>query len=132
MSTASTADATETIVERFSLKALVEACLIVEEGVATTKDTELGMMAGAGILPGPFARADEQGLDEVLRGARARRGGVGRTASRPRCCSSALSRQGRLGKKSGQGFFPYPNPDDGQARETCRCSRREATWGSSG
>ena len=57
---------TETLVERFGLKALVESCLVLEEGVASAKDIEIGMMMGAGILPGPFARADEQGLDEVL------------------------------------------------------------------
>ena len=29
-----------------------------------------------------------------------------------------LVAQGRLGKKSGQGFFPYPQPDPGDQRET--------------
>ena len=67
MTTASTTSkATDTLVERYSLKALVESCLVLEEGVAGIKDIEIGMMAGAGILPGPFARADERGLDDVL------------------------------------------------------------------
>src|ERR1700750_2150984 len=57
---------TETLVDRFSLKALVESCLVLEEGVAAIKDIDIGMMAGAGILPGPFARADEAGLDTML------------------------------------------------------------------
>ena len=65
MSTA-TESATGTLVERFGLKALVECCLVLEEGIAGIKDIDIGMMAGAGILPGPFARADEQGLDDVL------------------------------------------------------------------
>src|SRR5205085_7712279 len=37
-----------------------------EEGLASMKDIDLGLMAGAGIMPPPFARADQQGLDEVL------------------------------------------------------------------
>ena len=61
-----TAQQTGTIVDRFTLKAFVEACLVLQEGVASSKDIEIGMMTGAGILPGPFARADERGLDETL------------------------------------------------------------------
>ena len=117
MSTASTTEgATATIVERFSLKALVEACLVVEEGVATTKDTELGMMAGAGILPGPFARADEQGLDDVLDALGRAEAEWGERFAAPLLLKRLVA-QGRLGKKSGQGFFPYPQPDGGQDRE---------------
>ena len=61
-----TAQQTSNVVERFTLKAFLEACLVLEEGVASLKDIETGMMTGAGILPGPFARADERGLDEML------------------------------------------------------------------
>src|SRR5947209_12075190 len=65
---ADTADGMDTaaLVERFTLKALVESCLVLEEGIASMKDIDLGMMAGAGIIPPPFARADQQGLDELL------------------------------------------------------------------
>jgi len=61
-----TAQKTSSVVERFMLKAFREACLVLEEGVASLKDIETGMITGAGILPGPFARADETGLDEML------------------------------------------------------------------
>jgi len=56
----------ERIVERFGLKAFVEACLVLEEGIAGVREIDLGMMLGTGMVPGPFARADARGLDEVL------------------------------------------------------------------
>ena len=67
MSTASAqGGALDTIVDRMGLKTLVESCLVLEEGVASAKDIEVGMMMGAGILPGPFARAGDAGLDAIL------------------------------------------------------------------
>src|SRR3954466_2503999 len=118
MSTSSTtSQATETLVERFQLKALVEACLVVEEGIAGVKDVDVGLMAGAGIMPGPFQRADERGLDDVLE-ALERARSEGGEAFEPPALLRRLVAQGRVGKKSGQGFFPYPQPDGDQERET--------------
>src|SRR6266513_1787326 len=37
------------LVELLSLKTLIEACLVVEEGVATHRDIDFAMMAGAGL-----------------------------------------------------------------------------------
>jgi enoyl-CoA hydratase / 3-hydroxyacyl-CoA dehydrogenase len=117
MSTAASTPATETLVERFGLKALVESCLVLQEGLASAKDIEIGMMAGAGILPGPFARADERGLDDVVEALERAQSEWGE-AYQPPLILRRLVAQGRLGKRSGQGFFPYPDPDDGQDRET--------------
>ena len=112
MSTGAELDA-DALVERFTLKALVESCLVLEEGVASMKDIDLGMMAGAGIIPPPFARADQIGLDEVLVGARARRRASGaRASSRRRSCGGWSPRAGSA-SRSGQGFFPYARPDAG-------------------
>jgi enoyl-CoA hydratase / 3-hydroxyacyl-CoA dehydrogenase len=117
MSTGTEAQATSTLVDRMGLKTLVESCLVLEEGVASAKDIEMGMMMGAGILPGPFARADEAGLDTLLEQLeRAQRDWGG--AFEPPAILRRLVAQGRLGKKSGQGFFPYPQPDPGDQRET--------------
>ena len=104
------------VVERFQLRALVEACLIVEEGVAGTRDVDLAMAAGAGISPGPFALADQQGLDSVLEALVRAEERWGEAFSAP-VVLRRLGAQGRLGRKSGQGFFAYPRPDDGQTRE---------------
>lgn len=105
------------VVERMGLKTLVEACLVLEEGVAAAKDVELGMMMGAGILPGPFARADEAGLDTVLEQLERAQREWG-PAFEPPVLLRRLVAQGRLGKKSGQGFFPYPQADEGEQSET--------------
>jgi enoyl-CoA hydratase / 3-hydroxyacyl-CoA dehydrogenase len=123
MSTA-TERVTDTLVERMGLKTLVESCLVLEEGVAAAKDIEMGMMMGAGILPGPFARADEAGLDTVLeRLERAQR--EWGDAFEPPSIVRRLVAQGRLGKKSGQGFFPYPRPDPGEQRDTVLLETRD-------
>ncbi|MEA2428629.1 MAG: hypothetical protein QOF37_2257 [Thermoleophilaceae bacterium] len=112
-----TTDATATLVERLSLKTLVESCLVLEDGVASLKDIEVGMMMGAGILPGPFARADEQGLDEVLSALERAEAEWGENFAPPKILKRLVN-QGRLGKKSGQGFFPYPQPDPNGSKET--------------
>jgi enoyl-CoA hydratase / 3-hydroxyacyl-CoA dehydrogenase len=113
-----TTQATGTVVERFTLKALVEACLVLEEGVASLKDIETGMMTGAGILPGPFARADEAGLDETLAALERAEREWGDNFAPPTILRRLVA-QGRLGRKSGQGFFPYPQPDPGfEQKET--------------
>src|SRR5436190_2092107 len=107
-----TATGEMTVVERFQLKAFVEAVMVGDEGVAATKDVELGMMMGAGILPGPLTRADEAGLDAMLERLELaeREWGDGFA---PPLLLRRLVNQGRLGKKAGQGFFFYPRPDEG-------------------
>jgi len=119
------ATAETTVVERFQLKAFVEAVMVVDEGVASTKDVDLGMMMGAGILPGPLARADEAGLDEMLErlGLAEREWGDGFAAP---ALLRRLVNQGRLGKRSGQGFFFYPRADDGfEQKETILLETRD-------
>ena len=38
----------EALAERFQLKAFVESCLVLEEGIAGVRDIDLGMMMGTG------------------------------------------------------------------------------------
>jgi enoyl-CoA hydratase/3-hydroxyacyl-CoA dehydrogenase len=116
-----------TVVDRFQLKAFVEAVMLVDEGVTTTKDVDLGMMMGAGILPGPLARADEAGLDEMLERLELAQREWGDGFSPPQLLRR-LVQQGRLGKKTGQGFFFYPQPnDDFDQKETLLFETREDT-----
>lgn len=106
------APAAEEVVERFLLKAVVEACLVLEDGVASSREIDLGMMAGAGLIPPPLARADATGLDEVLATLERAEADWGEHYAPPAILRRLVA-QGRLGVKSGQGFFGYARPDAG-------------------
>jgi len=113
----------EELVELLVLKTFREAALVLEEGVATHRDIDFGMMAGAGLDPRrgllpPFMKADVDGLDSVLeRLERAAEKHGDRFA--PPTILKRLVAQGRLGQKSGQGFYAYPQPDaDGSGPST--------------
>ena len=114
------------LTQRFVLKAFVEACLVLEDGMATVRDIDLGMMAGAGLIPPPFARADQTGLDEVLAALQAAAAEWGEQFAPPLILRRLVA-QGRLGAKTGQGFFAYKQPDnDGFAQgETVQLETRD-------
>jgi enoyl-CoA hydratase/3-hydroxyacyl-CoA dehydrogenase len=95
---------------------VAECCRLVEEGVGGVRETDLGMALGAGIAPGPFARADDMGLDVVLQTLEWAKGEWGE-AFEPPALLRRLVAQGRLGKKTGQGFYAYPQPDAGEQLE---------------
>jgi enoyl-CoA hydratase/3-hydroxyacyl-CoA dehydrogenase len=112
------------LVELLSCKTLLEACLVLEEGVATHRDIDLGMMAGAGLDPRrgllpPFMRADSEGLDVVLERMEEAQERHGERFAPPTVLRRLVA-QGRLGQKSGQGFYPYPQPDSEQPAETVK------------
>ena len=116
------------VAELMGLKALVEACLLLEEGVASARDIDVGMMAGAGFDPRrnlfpPFWKADMLGLDEVLAKLEAAEADHGPRFAPPRILRRLVS-QGRLGMKSGQGFYAYPQPDQGDQCETVKLETR--------
>jgi len=116
------------LVELLSLKTFVEACLVLEEGVATHRDIDFGMMAGAGLDPRrgllpPFMKADVEGLDKILERLEnaAERHGERFT---PPTILRRLVAQGRLGQQSGQGFYAYPQPDAEQPAEVVKLETR--------
>ena len=103
------------LVEILTLKTFVEACLVLEEGVATHRDIDFGMMAGAGLDPRrgifpPFMGADVAGLDVMLGRLEAATERHGERFEPPTILRRLVA-QGRLGAKGGQGFYAYPQPD---------------------
>lgn len=117
------------LAERLALKTFVEACLVLEEGIAAHRDIDFGMMAGAGldprrgILP-PFMRADADGLDTVLERLLTAERKWGEDFAPP-VILQRLVAQGRLGSKSGQGFYAYPQPDAEQPAELVALESRD-------
>jgi enoyl-CoA hydratase / 3-hydroxyacyl-CoA dehydrogenase len=118
----------EALAELMILKALVEACAVLEEDVCTVREIDLGMMAGAGMDPRrgifpPFMKADMLGLDVVLEKLDAAEAEHGERFAAP-VTLKRLVAQGRLGQKSGQGFYAYPQADDGDQPETVKLETR--------
>jgi enoyl-CoA hydratase/3-hydroxyacyl-CoA dehydrogenase len=117
------------LVELLSLKTFLEACLVLEEGVASHRDIDFGMMAGAGLDPRrgllpPFMRADVDGLDTVLERMENAQEKFGERFTPPAILRRLVA-QGRLGQKSGQGFYAYPQPDAEQPAEVIKLETRE-------
>ncbi|HEX4436244.1 MAG TPA: 3-hydroxyacyl-CoA dehydrogenase NAD-binding domain-containing protein [Solirubrobacteraceae bacterium] len=116
------------LVEMLSLKTLLEACLVLEEGVATHRDIDFGMMAGAGLDPRrglmpPFMKADSEGLDTILERMENAEEKFGERFAPPTILRRMVA-QGRLGQKTGQGFYAYPQPDAEQPAEVIKLETR--------
>jgi enoyl-CoA hydratase/3-hydroxyacyl-CoA dehydrogenase len=114
----------ELLVELLSLKTFIEACLVLEEGVATHRDIDFGMMAGAGLDPRrglmpPFMKADSEGLDKVLERMEHAAEVHGERFAPPTILRRLVA-QGRLGQGSGQGFYAYPRADAEQPAEVVK------------
>jgi len=122
------ADPPENLAELQQLAALREACLVLEEGVASSRDIDFGLMGGAGMDPRrgllpPFWRADVDGLDIVLEKMEQAEEDHGDRFSPPTILRRLVA-QGRLGVKAGQGFYPYPRPDEGEQPDTVKLETR--------
>jgi enoyl-CoA hydratase / 3-hydroxyacyl-CoA dehydrogenase len=116
------------LIELLTLKTFVEACLVLEEGVATHRDIDFGLMAGAGLDPRrgllpPFMKADVEGLDTILERLEAAQERDGERFEPPTILRRLVA-QGRLGQKSGQGFYAYPQPDAEQPAEVVKLETR--------
>jgi 3-hydroxybutyryl-CoA dehydrogenase len=94
------------LIDRFTLAAFVEAVRLLDEGIASAKDIDLSMMAGAGYPKGPLAAADAQGLDVVLAKLEELYPKYGDAFAVPDRLRQLVA-SGRTGVKARQGFFEY-------------------------
>jgi 3-hydroxybutyryl-CoA dehydrogenase len=80
---------------------------VVMEGVATAEAVDTSMRLGYGLPVGPLALADRMGLDEVMRWMQHLFDELGDVKYRPCPLLRKMIRGGKLGVKSGSGFFEY-------------------------
>ncbi|MEV4422958.1 3-hydroxyacyl-CoA dehydrogenase NAD-binding domain-containing protein [Patulibacter sp. NPDC049589] len=117
------------IVELSHLAMVREALLLIEDGDATVRDVDLGMAAGTGldpkrgILP-PLLKCDVEGLDVILERFEQAAETEGDRFDAPPTLRRLVA-QGRLGQKTGQGFYAYPQYDETQVAETVKLETRE-------
>ncbi len=95
------------LVNRILIPMINEAIFALYEGIATADDIDKGMKLGTNHPMGPLALADMIGLDTVLAILNVLYEGFKDPKYRPCPLLVNLVQAGRLGKKSGRGFFAY-------------------------
>ncbi|WP_026912090.1 3-hydroxybutyryl-CoA dehydrogenase [Patulibacter minatonensis] len=86
---------------------LMSAVRMVEEGFATREDIDEGMKLGCGHPMGPLALADMIGLDVLYGVGVSLHGEFQKPEYAPPPLLKRMVAAGRLGRKSGRGFFDY-------------------------
>lgn len=95
------------IVNRLLVPYINDAAHALSEGVASAEDIDKAMKLGANMPIGPLALADMVGLDVCLAAAESLLEEFGDPKFRVAPLVRQLVRAGRLGRKSGEGFFTY-------------------------
>jgi 3-hydroxybutyryl-CoA dehydrogenase len=85
----------------------LEAIRMLEEGVASAEDIDRAMKLGYGAPMGPLELGDLVGLDVRLAIAEYLYAETGSPTFRPPQLLKKMVRAGKLGRKSGQGFYSY-------------------------
>lgn len=94
-------------VNRILAPMINEAIFVLQEGVATKEDIDLGMKLGANHPIGPLALADMIGLDVMLMVLDTLYEETADSKYRPATLLRKLVRAGHHGRKNGRGFYEY-------------------------
>ena len=95
------------VMNRIFSAAFREAVDLVDQGIVSPKDVDLGMRLGYGWNVGPFEIADNAGLDTIARVGQAMRAlGAGQLVPHSNLIERMVA-EGRLGRKVGKGFYSY-------------------------
>ena len=95
------------VVNRILVPMINEAAYVLMEGVASAEDIDQGMMLGANHPIGPLALADLVGIDVLLAVQDTLYAETGDSKYRACPLIRKMVRAGRLGRKSGRGFYSY-------------------------
>ena len=94
-------------VNRLLVPMINEAAYCIMEGVAGPEEMDTAMKQGAGFPMGPLELADMVGLDTCLHVMEVLHEGFGDPKYRPCPLLKRYVAAGRLGRKSGRGFYEY-------------------------
>lgn len=95
------------IVSRVLASLLNEAAAVYEDGVASAQDIDEAMKLGAGLPMGPLALIDMIGLDIHLSKMETLHAKLKDERYRPPEIIRRMVAEGKLGRKSGEGFYKY-------------------------
>ena len=96
----------------------LEAMRMVEQGVATARDIDKAMELGYNHPVGPLKLTDMVGLDVRLSIAEYLHGSLKSETFRPPEILRRLVSEGKLGKKTGEGFYKWNEPEQPQRAYT--------------
>ncbi|WP_428415116.1 3-hydroxybutyryl-CoA dehydrogenase [Methylibium sp.] len=94
-------------VNRILVPMINEAIFVLQEGLASAEDIDAGMTLGCNQPIGPLALADLIGLDTLLAVMQVFSEGFDDPKYRPAPLLKEMVAAGRLGRKSGRGFYAY-------------------------
>ncbi|WP_276937440.1 3-hydroxyacyl-CoA dehydrogenase family protein, partial [Faecalibaculum rodentium] len=95
------------VVNRILIPMVNEASVILQEGIASTEDIDTAMQLGANHPMGPLALGDLIGLDVVLAIMDVLYHETGDSKYRASTLLRKMVRAGKLGRKTGEGFYNY-------------------------
>lgn len=95
------------VVNRILVPMINEAIFVLQEGLASAEDIDIGMRLGCNQPIGPLALADLIGLDTLLAIMQAFYDGFNDSKYRPAPLLKEMVAAGWLGRKTGRGFFTY-------------------------
>ena len=95
------------VANRFLIPMIVEACRLLERDAAPREDIDLLVKRGLGFPIGPFELGDLIGLDVALDVASRVHEATGDPYYEPPNILRDLVRSGKLGRKTGEGFYEY-------------------------
>ncbi len=101
---------------RLLIPMINEAVFALHEGVASAEEIDTVMRLGMNHPMGPLRLADLIGLDVCLQILNVLQGGFGDPKYRPCPLLRQMVAAGRLGRKTGQGFYTYETEDQPRAR----------------